>query len=162
MSTTGLKQFDHALHVANGWLNEIMKTVPVDRHGAWHILGAVLHTLRERLTLEQTAHLGDQLPLIIRGLFFDQWNPTSKSPKMRTRTDFLTRVRRRMKMKEINVADATETVLGVLMRHPKGEVQKILRTLPPAIRELAPPQALYAKAGKGASSGGEESPFAWE
>ncbi len=137
MSSAGLKQLDHGINAANIWLSEIMENLGVDRHTAWRVLGAVLHTLRERLTLEQIAHLGDQLPLIIRGLFYDQWNAVINNKKLRTRADFLSRVKKRLKMKEVNVAEAAEIVFGVLMRHPKGEIKKIIKTLPPALRALA-------------------------
>jgi len=137
MSSAGLKQLDHGVNTANVWLSEIMDNLEVDRHTAWRVLAAVLHTLRERLTLEQIAHLGDQLPLIIRGLFYDQWNVATNNKKLRTRVDFLSRVRKHLKMKEVNVADAVEIVFGVLMNHPKGEIKKIMKTLPPAIRAFA-------------------------
>lgn len=137
MSSAGLKQLDHGIYAANVWLSEIMDDLDVDRHTAWCVLGAVLHTLRDRLSVEQIAHLGDQLPLIIRGLFYDQWNGAANNKKIRARADFLSRVKRRLKMKEVTVTDAVETVFGVLMRHPKGEIKKIIKTLPPAIRALA-------------------------
>ena len=83
MSFSGLKELDHGINSANVWLSEVMDKLDVDRHKAWRVLGAVLHTLRERLTLEQIAHLGDQLPLIIRGLFYDQWNVVTNNKKQK-------------------------------------------------------------------------------
>ena len=69
MSTTGLEVFDKTVQTTNIWLDEIMERMGPDRHVAWHILGAVLRTLRDRLPLDDAAHLGAQLPLLVRGLY---------------------------------------------------------------------------------------------
>lgn len=154
MANTGLKQFDHAATAANTWLAEIMDKLHVDRSTAWHALGAVLHTLRDRLTTAEIRHLGAQLPLIIRGLFFDQWAAPGRNPKMHTRADFLGRVKKRLNTDKVDAGAATTVIFGVLLSHPKGEIQKILRNLPVALRKLAPPAPEKSVA--------PESPFAWE
>jgi len=154
MSNTGLKQLDHAVNSVNIWLAEIMDKLDVDRSTAWHALGAVLHTLRDRLTTDEIRHLGAQLPLIIRGLFFDQWTNPKRSPKIHNRVDFLARVKKRLNAEKVDAGAATTVIFGVLSRHPKGEVQKILKNLPLSLRKLAPTVAERdLKA---------ESPFAWE
>lgn len=38
-----------------------------DRHAAYLALRATLHALRDRLTVEEVAELGAQLPMLIRG-----------------------------------------------------------------------------------------------
>ena len=75
MSTTGLDVFDKTLQTTNIWLDEIMDVVGPDRGVAWHVLGAVLRTLRDRLPLGLAAHLGAQLPLLVRGTYYDQFQP---------------------------------------------------------------------------------------
>jgi hypothetical protein len=62
VSTTGLEVFDETLHKTNTWLKEIGKALVLDRRGAYQVLRAVLHSLRDRLTVNQAAQLGDQLP----------------------------------------------------------------------------------------------------
>ena len=75
MSATGLDVFDRTLQITNTWLDEVMETLGPDRKIAWHALGAVLRALRDQLTLGLTAHFGAQLPLLVRGLYYDQWRP---------------------------------------------------------------------------------------
>ena len=58
MSATGLDVFDKTLQTTNTWLNEIMSDLGPDRHIAWHVLGAVLRTTRDRLPIGLAAHLG--------------------------------------------------------------------------------------------------------
>jgi uncharacterized protein (DUF2267 family) len=68
MSATGLEVLDKSVQTTNIWLDEIMEGIGPDRRLAWHSLRAVLHALRDRLPLDQAAHLGAQLPIVIRGL----------------------------------------------------------------------------------------------
>jgi hypothetical protein len=49
MSATGLDVFDKTLQTTNIWLDEIMAKLGPDRQVAWHVLGAVLHALRDDL-----------------------------------------------------------------------------------------------------------------
>ena len=51
---------------AHGW-NEMMQTLPRDKQVAWHALGAVLRTIRDRVPINPAVHLGAQLPLLVRG-----------------------------------------------------------------------------------------------
>lgn len=64
MSATCLDVFDRTIHLTNVWLDEIMTTLPRDRQLAWHALGAVLRTVRDRVPLNLAVHLGAQLPLL--------------------------------------------------------------------------------------------------
>ena len=50
MAATGLDVFDNTLQTTNIWLDEIMGVIGPDRQVAWHLLGAVLRTLRDRIT----------------------------------------------------------------------------------------------------------------
>ena len=77
MSATGLEVFDRSLQETNIWLDEIMEDVGPDRQRAYHVLRAVLHTLRDRLTVEEAAHLSAQLPLLVRGIYYEGWRPAA-------------------------------------------------------------------------------------
>jgi uncharacterized protein (DUF2267 family) len=72
MSATGLEVFDKTVQTTNAWLKEIMEVMGADRHRAYRILAAVLHALRDRLTVDEAAQLGAQLPILARGMYYDQ------------------------------------------------------------------------------------------
>lgn len=55
---------------------------------------AVLHALRDRLTIHGTADFASQLPMLIRGMFYECWQPDQVPVKDRTKDAFLTRVAR--------------------------------------------------------------------
>ena len=42
---------------------------------AWKALSTVLHKLRERLSINLAAPIGGQLPLLVRGVYYDQFEP---------------------------------------------------------------------------------------
>ncbi|HEU6441915.1 MAG TPA: DUF2267 domain-containing protein [Microvirga sp.] len=143
MSATGLEVFDRTLHTTNSWLKEIMEALGSDRHVAWHVLGSVLRALRDRIPLELTAHLGAELPLLVRGLLYDRWHPAAAPQRYRSLDEFLHRVNEDLRStRPIAPEDAARAVFTVLTRHlPEGQVEKVRHALPEDIRTLWPARA---------------------
>lgn len=144
MSATGLDVFDKTLQTTNIWLNEIMEDedVGADRQRAYHALRAVLHALRDRLTVEEAAHLGAQLPLLVRGIYFDGWHPAHKPQKIRDEDEFLARIGEELtQIGPLGPRDAAEAVFRVLDRHVSaGEIQDVKGMLPRDFADLFPTQ----------------------
>jgi uncharacterized protein (DUF2267 family) len=53
------------------------------------VLGAVLRGVRDRIPLDLAAHLGAQLPLLVRGAYYDQFRPSELPDKSRSLDEFL-------------------------------------------------------------------------
>lgn len=140
MSATGLDVFDRTIHLTNTWLDEMMATLPRDKQLAWHALGAVLRTVRDRVPINLAAHLGAQLPLLVRGLYYDQWRPSDTQPNWRTADEFFSRISAQLtSVKPVNVADAARAVFQVLNHHvDPNQVEKIRHALPEDVRSLWP------------------------
>jgi len=98
MTKTGYRSFDTTVDKTNHILRQIEETYgwPKERRNqSYNALRAVLHALRDRLTVDETAHFAAQLPMLIRGLYYDGWDP-SRVPKKMHRDDFLNKVRSEM------------------------------------------------------------------
>lgn len=139
MSVSSFTTFDSTLNRTNQWLNEIMEALGwKDRHKAYHALRAVLHTLRDRLPPNEAVHLGAQLPMLIRGFYYEGWHPANKPVKERTRDEFLMHITDEFLFDaEANSREITQAVFGVLNKHvTAGEIEDVKSALPSAVREL--------------------------
>jgi uncharacterized protein (DUF2267 family) len=141
VSTTGLEVFDETLHKTNTWLKEIGTVLELNRHGAYQVLRAVLHCLRDRLTINEAAQLGDQLPMLVRGIYYEAWHPAGKPEKIRSREEFLAKIAEHIAMKQpVAPENAARAVFRTLENHVSaGEIRDVMQELPEDIRALWPP-----------------------
>src|SRR5688500_1989939 len=120
MSRTGLDVFDKTLQTTHIWLDELMQEIGPDRQVDWHVLGAVLRTIRDRIPLGLAVHLGSQLPILVRGTFYEQWHApgqTQENP-LRSLDEFLEPIAKQLaNIRPVNVRDATRVVFDILSRH---------------------------------------------
>jgi uncharacterized protein (DUF2267 family) len=138
MSATGLDVFDKTLQTTHIWLDEIMAVTGPDRHVAWHVLGAVLRTVRDRVPVPLAAHLGAELPILVRGIYYDQWHVADQPERYRSADEFLRHVADKLgAIRPVNWQDATRAVFNVLTRHvARGQIEKIRDALPEDVRDL--------------------------
>ncbi|MFC6487894.1 DUF2267 domain-containing protein [Nitratireductor sp. GCM10026969] len=141
MTATGLDVIDRTLQTTNIWLDEIMDELGPDRQFAWHVLGAVLRGLRDRLSPELAAHLGAQLPLLVRGTYYDRYQPSKTPEKVRSLDEFLSGIADELSTtRPVGAEDAFRVVCRVLDRHIEGgQAQKVWQALPEDIRRVANP-----------------------
>ena len=89
MSVTTIAVFESAVADAHEWLNAICVELDTDdRHFSLQ-RSARYHALRDHLTIEQNAHLSAQLPILIRGLYFEGWKPGAASRHDRSVEGFI-------------------------------------------------------------------------
>lgn len=140
MSQTHVAPFDSTIQTTNIWLNEIQEQLGwgEDHHRAYHALRVVLHALRDRLPVDHAAALAAQLPMLIRGFYYESWHPHGKPVKERHKDAFLSHIAENFR--EDPYADperVTKAVLRVLSKHvSSGEIESVKQSLPKEIRSL--------------------------
>jgi uncharacterized protein (DUF2267 family) len=141
MSMTGLEVFDTTVHKTNSWLSELMELLECDekRH-AYDALRATLHALRDRLTVDETAQLGAQLPMLIRGFYYEQWDPSGKPLKIRDLPSFLALIAQELAPGfPCDPEDVARGVFALLAaRITDGEIQDLKQLVPGELRALWP------------------------
>jgi uncharacterized protein (DUF2267 family) len=146
MAATGLDVFDKSLQTTHIWLDEIMEKIGPDRRVAYRVLRAVLHALRDRLEIDEAAQLAAQLPMVVRGIYYDSWDPRLRPEPIRSVDDFLAKIADELRdTRPVDPEDAARAVFGVIARHVSaGEVEDVKSQLPEPIRRLWPESAAVA------------------
>lgn len=130
----------------HAFLKEVARELgrPDDLPYAGRVLRAVLHTLRNRLTPGEAIDLAAQLPVALKGVYFDGWKlGASPDRDLRTVADFVEEMRFADARDAFDfphqedAADAARHVFRVLKRHVSlGESRDVGAQLPKALRQL--------------------------
>ncbi len=145
--------FEGTLQKTQVWLNDLM--VDLDWEGkpekAYFALRTVLHALRDRLPVEEAVQLGAQLPMLVRGFYYEGWTLKGKPHKERHKEDFLDHVKAAFKNDvTVRPESVVRAVFKVLERHTsEGEIEDVKNILPKALRDFWPAQQKIARKSQG-------------
>ena len=137
MTMTGLPVFDETVHATNTWLHEITSRLGWDdRQKGYRVLRLSLHALRDRMPVTEAAQLSAQLPMLLRGVFFEGWRPSATPTKVRSKDEFLARLRSAFSEDpDFDAEAAFREVISVMKFHiSAGEIEHIRRAMPEKIR----------------------------
>ena len=140
MTSTGVTSLDHTVQETNVWLRDVQEEINLEtRQEAYNALRAVLHTLRDRLPPEVAIKLGAQLPLLLRGIYYEGWHAAGTPTRERHVSDFADHVWSELpKQFPVDPLNVTRGVFEILWEHlDPGEFEKVMNHLPAAIRELS-------------------------
>ncbi len=130
---------EHSVEKAHIWLKELAEELGTDdRQYAYRALRAVLHTLRDRLTVDVAAKLAAQLPTLIRGIYYEDWDPSRTPLPIHDVEAFLDHVVKEGRMAgETEASLAVAAVTRVLREHvTPGEIDDVLAVLPDKLKAL--------------------------
>jgi uncharacterized protein (DUF2267 family) len=138
MSSHTLDSFERTVHVTNAWLADAADELGADRREAYRGVRAVLHTLRDRLPVSESAQLAAQLPMLLRGVFYEGWRPAATPERYHDVATFLDRVTANGSLAGHTEASlATAATMAMLRAHVSaGELADVLADLPGPIRGL--------------------------
>lgn len=138
MTVDTVSVFEHTIEITHTWLHDLMERLGwQDKQRAYLAFRAVLHALRDRLSVDGASHLAAQLPMLIRGFYYEGYHPAGKPLAERKKSEFLAHVAAECADENHNDGRVTKAVLQVLAKHiSPGEVENIKGALPRDIRSL--------------------------
>jgi len=139
MRTTRVDVIDRSVEKTHIWLNDLAEELGTeDGHHAYSVLRAFLHALRDHLPVNEAAALAAQLPIFVRGVFYEGWDPSRTPEHTRDLDSFLERIAGEAGLAgETEASFAATAASRVLRRHVSaGEGDSVLHALPHHLREL--------------------------
>ncbi len=139
MSTQGLEVIESSTQKTHEWLGAIAQAAHLEKRDAYKALRAVLHALRDRLPLENAVHFAAQLPMFLRGLFYEGCVP-SQTPIKMSREEFLAVIQANIVSDQvIDPLRITQAVFSVIMSHVGvPAMEKIKHCFPKDMQSLWP------------------------
>ena len=138
MTKAGIPTLDHAPQVFAEWLNELCDDLGFAKPRAYVLLHETLHAIRDFLTVDEAADLAAQLPVLVRGVYFEGWDPSKTPVKPRNKSDLIERVASRFQREPLDDPDrAVAAVIDLLRRHVSwGEFEQVKHAMRKPIQEL--------------------------
>src|SRR5258708_4974382 len=137
MTRTGVDSLDRSIDKTNAWLADVAASFGTeDRRLAYRVTRSWLHTLRDRLPVPIAAHIAAQLPELLRGVFYEGWNP-SKVPIKYGKDEYIARFAKDAQIHHSEVPRAGRLVTSAFGKHlSPGAMNEALGALPADIRKL--------------------------
>lgn len=139
MTTNVERLFGSTLQTTEEWLASLMKELgSEDLEQSYRVMRWTLHLLRDRLTPAEAVHLGAQLPMLLRGLYFEGWVP-SQTPKRGTFGAFLLEVQEHAldSDPQVDPEPRVRAVVRWLEEHvSEGEIDDVRSFFPGEFRSL--------------------------
>ncbi|PYJ25462.1 MAG: DUF2267 domain-containing protein [Verrucomicrobia bacterium] len=145
MSQQGLETIESTTQKTHEWIARVAEALHMEKRDAYKSLRAVLQTVRDRLQVDIAVHFGAQLPMLIRGLYYEGWEP-SKVPIKLSRQQFLDSIREKIVAdRVIDPLETTQAVLSMVSTYiGGGEIDKVKHSFPHDMQSLFPDLAKAA------------------
>src|SRR5262245_39942268 len=143
MKLTGLEVFDLTIQRTNSWLKDLMQELNwTDRKKTYLALRSVLHVLRDHMPVSEAVFLGEQLPMLLRGSYFEHWTPCEKPRALNSRADFLSTLSTNL-ARDGESTSGTEVVMRAVFRFLErkaadGEIEDVRGIVPRMLDDLWP------------------------
>lgn len=128
-------QIDRAGQIAAAWLGDVAAEFGTEDHDfVYRVTRSWLHLLRDSLTVVDAAHLAAQLPDLLRGVYFEGWNPAAV-PVRRTAEEFVTAFAAAARVTPDEVPRVAGAIAAAFGSH-LSNLAKVLERLPHGVRQV--------------------------
>ena len=141
MSSKGLEVIDHSVQLAHEWINELAEKLGwQDQKQVLQLLRSVLTGIRDHLPHEESAGFAAQLPILLRGMYYEGWRPAKTPGPDRSKEGFVARIESHFAMDReySGEKDITLVMRFLSGKVTSGEISDVRNALPPKIRSLWP------------------------
>lgn len=140
MQNTTVAALNRTVQETHAWITELAGAASFgNEEQAYTGLRAVLHSLRDRLNVDEAAHLSAQLPMLVRGFYFEGWDPSRAPNEEETTEEFFASVEESLRNArlDLDTEEITRTVFDFLEQkvspgqidHVKGQMPKEIQAL---------------------------------
>lgn len=133
----------HSMQQTQVWLKELRDNGDLaNLEEALTVLRVVLHQLRDRLTVAEAVDLGAQLPIVIRGIYYEGWKPAQVPHKVHNRQKFIDETLIKLLPLKVHTERAIRDVFAILAHHcDPGEISDVIGQMPEELKGLWTPSA---------------------
>ena len=133
-------ELSRAVAETDAWINDLAKRLGWrDRGKAYAALIGALHGLRDALPREEAVYVGAQLPLLLRGLYYEGWRPGAHR-SAQSLDAFCARIHEAVSHDPgIDPEAVARAVLALLAtRLSPSEIEDVIAATPRSVRALWP------------------------
>ncbi len=136
--------FDKYAAKGNEFLHLLAEDLQISNEKAFRILKAVLHVLRDHVSINESMQIMSQLPVAVKGIYVEQWHIDATVKKLHTQHDFLNEVCHYDKgtvLEDFENYEAVEKSVKAVFRTlnyylSEGEFEDIIAVMPVEIKKL--------------------------
>ena len=138
MNNDKITMFDVTLQKTHEWINDVASELEISsKVEAFRALRAVLKALRDQLGTDEAVQLAAQLPVLLRGVYYEGWIPNNGA-HVRTEGDFVDlMIQHHGARPHKSPIEMAEAVVKVAKKHiSESEVDHVLQRLSTNVRRL--------------------------
>jgi uncharacterized protein (DUF2267 family) len=139
MQINDIKAVQKTLAESQEWLQDLMNAYDFeDEEEALVLVRATLKTIRDRITHTEAYHLGTQLPALLRGYYYEAWDPDKTPLNFETSDGFISAVRNFLVGHDnIDLEMAVPEVMKIIFdKLGQGEANHVRQNLPSQVQEF--------------------------
>ena len=135
-----MEGFDSTIQKTWGWIQDVQRELEWQSpRKTYRALRATLHALRDRLPVAEAVQLGAELPMLVRGFYYEGWTVSRKPVKERRKEQFLEHIQKAMGSDYVDCEAVVVAVFKVVAsRISSGELEDIKHVMPKQLRGLWP------------------------
>jgi uncharacterized protein (DUF2267 family) len=141
--------FEKFAQEGNAYINQLAADLghPEEKGQAYILLRAVLHTVRDRITMSESLHMLSQLPMFLKAIFTEHWQYREQPLQFQTVEEFKEAVKQeqaRHGEQQFNWSQSTEDLISMVLSSlgtrylTEGQLQHIATQMPKEIQPLFP------------------------